>query len=390
MAEQERIGLALSGGGSRAVAFHLGCLRALHDRGILPRIAVLSSVSGGSVIAALYAYFDEPFEDFERRVVKVLRKGFVWGIARQTLLSMETPKILATVLTAGVLAHLGVLLSLVFRVATLFGLNATRADQLSKAVQAPLRRWASRTTAFERHLRTIYGDTTLPEVKREGLDVVINAAELRTATAFRFGSRATSCWRFGVVEGPSLRVSKAVAASAAYPLLLPAFDDVCTFKGREGVKRERVIITDGGIYDNHGITCLVPGQMPAFSANVSAVDFIIACDAGQGQPTGAGIPYTWGGRLQAVFSTTHRRTQSMSQNLLHRLADTGELKGFVLPYLGQLDEKVPNAPADLVSRAEVFDYPTDFNPMKQADIDCLSRRGEQLTHALLAAYHPDL
>ena len=63
-----KIGLALSGGGSRAIAFHLGCLRALHDRGILDKVAVLSGVSGGSVIAALYAYNDEPFEAFACRV----------------------------------------------------------------------------------------------------------------------------------------------------------------------------------------------------------------------------------------------------------------------------------------------------------------------------------
>lgn len=31
----KKFGLALSGGGSRAVAFHLGCMRALNDRGIL-------------------------------------------------------------------------------------------------------------------------------------------------------------------------------------------------------------------------------------------------------------------------------------------------------------------------------------------------------------------
>jgi NTE family protein len=51
-----RIGLALSGGGSRAIAFHLGCLRALHDRGVLEKISVISAVSGGSVVTALYAY----------------------------------------------------------------------------------------------------------------------------------------------------------------------------------------------------------------------------------------------------------------------------------------------------------------------------------------------
>ena len=67
-ASPERIGLALSGGGSRAIAFHLGCLRALHDRGILDRTSVISSVSGGSVIAALWAYGDEDFAGFDAHV----------------------------------------------------------------------------------------------------------------------------------------------------------------------------------------------------------------------------------------------------------------------------------------------------------------------------------
>ena len=35
------VGLALSGGGSRAIAFHLGCLRALYDRGVLDRLRVI-------------------------------------------------------------------------------------------------------------------------------------------------------------------------------------------------------------------------------------------------------------------------------------------------------------------------------------------------------------
>jgi hypothetical protein len=52
------VGLALSGGGFRALAFHLGCLRALNDRGVLERVFVVSGVSGGSLAAALYAYSD--------------------------------------------------------------------------------------------------------------------------------------------------------------------------------------------------------------------------------------------------------------------------------------------------------------------------------------------
>src|SRR6516225_11190213 len=47
-----RFGLALSGGGFRAVLYHLGLIRFLRDAGILPRVTHICSVSGGSVVAA--------------------------------------------------------------------------------------------------------------------------------------------------------------------------------------------------------------------------------------------------------------------------------------------------------------------------------------------------
>jgi NTE family protein len=50
----ERLGLALSGGGFRAAFFHLGVLARLAELGILPKVEVISTVSGGSVIGAAY------------------------------------------------------------------------------------------------------------------------------------------------------------------------------------------------------------------------------------------------------------------------------------------------------------------------------------------------
>src|SRR3954447_22475104 len=47
-----RIGLALSGGGFRATLFHLGLVRFLRDAGILPQVTHITSVSGGSIMAA--------------------------------------------------------------------------------------------------------------------------------------------------------------------------------------------------------------------------------------------------------------------------------------------------------------------------------------------------
>lgn len=55
MIEEKKIGLALSGGGYRAAAYHIGTLRALHKLGILENVDVISSVSGGSITAAYYA-----------------------------------------------------------------------------------------------------------------------------------------------------------------------------------------------------------------------------------------------------------------------------------------------------------------------------------------------
>ncbi len=49
-----KLALALSGGGSRAIAFHLGCLRALHDLKLLEQVNTITAVSGGSVLAGLY------------------------------------------------------------------------------------------------------------------------------------------------------------------------------------------------------------------------------------------------------------------------------------------------------------------------------------------------
>jgi predicted acylesterase/phospholipase RssA len=53
-APPHRIGLALSGGGFRASLFHLGVIRRLEELGIMEDVSIVSSVSGGSIVAAFY------------------------------------------------------------------------------------------------------------------------------------------------------------------------------------------------------------------------------------------------------------------------------------------------------------------------------------------------
>src|SRR5687768_10046990 len=48
------VGLALSGGGFRAAFFHVGILARLAETGTLRKVEVISTVSGGSILGALY------------------------------------------------------------------------------------------------------------------------------------------------------------------------------------------------------------------------------------------------------------------------------------------------------------------------------------------------
>ena len=384
------IGLALSGGGSRAIAFHLGCMRALHKLGILDRVNVLSSVSGGSFIAALYAYYDESFEDFEIRVRNHLKHGFISGIVLHTFFSFEIIRIMAAIcwsLFATVFKLICLPLNLL---KTIKIFNPLISKILTFVDTTPLR-FASRSTAFERLLRqSVFGERRICDVQRTNLKVIINATELRTETAFRFGSNVASCWRYGDIEGQAPFVSKAVASSAAYPVFLPAFDEIFTFRQNNKVSKHRVILTDGGVYDNLGVSPLLPGRSPMHTSHTDKIDFIICSVASSGLPKGKRIPNLWQKRMVATFEAVHRRTHSLSFDMLHRLENTGKISGFLLPYLGQNDAKLPFIPDDFVEGKEVESYPTDFNSMTPANIELLSKRGEQLTNILIETYHPKL
>ena len=133
-----------------------------------------------------------------------------------------------------------------------------------------------------------------------------------------------------------------------------------------------------------------PGRKPSISTNVFDPDYIICCDAGAGLFGDDSYPMCWPTRMHRSFLTVFRKVQDATRNRLHRLAEWGEVSGFVLAYLGQRDSKLPWVPPELPKRDDVRDYPTDFAAMKQADIDRIALRGELLTRSLVAYYLRDL
>jgi NTE family protein len=93
---------------------------------------------------------------------------------------------------------------------------------------------------------------------------------------------------------------------AAYPLFLPAFDETLTFEKDGALKNNRVILTDGGIYDNLGLGCLWPDRSPDVSLNVIPVDTIICCSAGYGLRQDPPSQFFFA-RMLSVFSTIFDR-----------------------------------------------------------------------------------
>ena len=319
------LGLALSGGGSRAIAFHLGCLRALHDLDLLGSVQVISSVSGGSVISAMYAYSNDSFGEFDARTVQLLGVGLHRAIFHE----MVRPASIAKLLKVRVAANV----SLLFRMAARSARAALRPGLASRRDFPPARTF-SRTEAFRDVLvKSLFGDRIVRDVVRDSLHTVINATELRSGSAFRFGSKQSGCWRFGTISPENALVADAVAASAAYPVCLPALDRKYRFtkKGRIS-DLTRVLLTDGGVFENLGVSPMEPGRTPSISTNVFDPDYIICCDAGAGLFDDDSYPTRWPSRMYRSFLTVFRKVQDATRKRLHNLAATDEISGFA-PFL---------------------------------------------------------
>jgi NTE family protein len=385
------MGLALSGGGSRAIAFHLGCLRALHDLGILPMVKVISTVSGGSVIGALYAIADAPFVDFERRVHALLERGLAWPTVRTAILTVEGPKALFCFVLTG---SINAAFQTVAWVLWFLGFAAPRKYRSKFRIESwrpPVRRFASRTTILRRVIHDeLFKGIQLRDLKDRKPLLIINAAELRTGSAFYFSAKDSGSWRLGRLALTNISLAHAVTASAAFPMFLPALDEVLPFNRLDGSRRvERVSLTDGGVYDNLGLAPLWPDREASISLNVEAFDTIICCRAGYGLRHDPPNQFVIA-RLKSAFASIHDRAQNAATKRLFDLKAHGKLATVVMPYLGQDDSRLKYRPRDLVAREDTYAYPTDFSAMSPEWIDRLSRRGEQLTKALIAEHAPHL
>lgn len=219
---EDGIALCLSGGGYRAMLFHLGALWRLKELGYLKKLARISSVSGGSITSAVLGMNWHKLEsddnlaagNFVTHVVDPIRK-----LASKTI---DRKAIFSGILTPG-------------------SINDKVANAYSKY---------------------LLGDATLQNLPGDPPRFVINATNVQSGALWRFMKPYMRDWKVGEVKEPNVSLAVAVAASSAFPPVLSPAElelDDSDFTPNSGHSLQKepyttdVILSDGGVYDNLGL-----------------------------------------------------------------------------------------------------------------------------------------
>jgi NTE family protein len=107
--------------------------------------------------------------------------------------------------------------------------------------------------------RYLYGDATLQDLP-DAPRFILNATNVQTGSLWRFSKPYMGDWQVGLIEHPNTPLAVAVAASSAFPPVLSPLE--LDLEDEEYVEQgercqppftTRVILTDGGVYDNLGL-----------------------------------------------------------------------------------------------------------------------------------------
>jgi NTE family protein len=218
------VALCLSGGGYRAMLFHLGTLWRLNELQYLPKLSRVSSVSGGSITSGVLAMnwsklgFDGSgfAQNFDQQITQPIRR-------------MASQSIDLTSIVEGI-----------------FG-------GVSKHV-------------VDHYKKYLFGSATLQDIPDDaaGPRFVFNATSLQTGVLWRFSRPFMGDYKVGLVMKPTLELATAVAASSAFPPVLSpcvlhldpnSFDP--NLQPPPPITspdfRTQIALCDGGVYDNLGL-----------------------------------------------------------------------------------------------------------------------------------------
>ncbi len=362
--------MALSGGGTRAVAFHLGVLRRLAQGRLFEQVAKLSTVSGGSLAAAVVfgqsglrwptsaAYCDTSFPSLER----MLTSTGLFDFAAVVSSPRQWPRLLHN--RAGILA-----------------------DLLQQ-------RWSVRGR--------------LDELPMEP-EWLINTTCVETGRNWRFSKLVMGDWVFGHHFTPTVRIAEAAAASAAVPYAVGALRlDVPDYGwysidptndqplGRKEPAFSSIRLWDGGAYENLGLEPLYK-----IGRGMIGCDFIIVSDASAPLPVPGSSPAfaLLRGNLSSprLFDIASDQIRSLRSRVFVHALMNGEAKGALIRMGNSVRDIDIQTSRDRARKdyaafqpdldvSAAFKYPTNLSALSLAAFQRLARHGFEVADATLTAY----
>lgn len=327
--QEKRVGLALSGGGFRAAAFHLGVFRRLRARGMLWDLDLLTCVSGGSIAGAFLASHwgeDDALDKLE-------------DYLRNTSIAVSS-------VIGGILDPF-----------------ASRLDKLRDAYDRDL--FKGRTLGSLPHGPRLY----------------LNATNLATGNMFFFvtggdGPAEMGEWELGTVSATDFALSRAVAASSAFPPVFPPLRLDSTEYPAAGV--DYVTLSDGGVYDNLGVN-------PLMRRSRNPLDYVIVSDAGKPfeideRPTELGTAV-----LVASINILMEQVRGLQ---FRRLELSASQPGGLTPVWFSINSEEGEArPGDAAFASAIR---THLKKLSSAEMDVLTRHAGALLEHRLQMYTPEL
>lgn len=250
---RQGVGLALSGGGYRAMLFHTGALCRLNELGWLSRLTTVSSVSGGSIIAGVLGYswpklrfVDGVAENFHEEVVAPIRR-----------------------------------------------LARTRLD-IPITLRAMVNPWRSAGEELARaYAKHLFGDCCLADLDPAGPQFVFTATNLQDG----------ALWWFFRQHGPhgNIPLATAVAASSAFP---PMLSPVVIHDPLSDEKGQHIVLSDAGVYDNLGLD------------PVEGHETVLVSDAGKRMKITRDVKRDWGRQLLRVLDVIDNQVRELRRGAL--------------------------------------------------------------------------
>jgi NTE family protein len=267
----KKVGLALSGGGYRAAAFHLGTLKKLHEMGILEKVDVVSTISGGSIAGAFYCSWVGDFDSFYDEFYKGLQSK---NVIRNILLSWLGLRLLVFVLLFA-----GSFYFLFTSSPWLFPVIITTLLILFLKFQFQFFPVSKRIE--EIYDQFFYNKKTLDQLPKHP-ELVIGSTNLQTARLFSFTRDRMQDSTYEFLDDPvrfktaGFPLSRAVMASSCVPFAFtPVTINKEFFEDQKEAERYHPMLVDGGVYDNQGIHKII--QQGRYNC-----DYVITSDAGSG------------------------------------------------------------------------------------------------------------